>query len=198
MFYIKFNGYKKDKEECAGLFFVGRTYTCNVVDSNRYYQTQDENGNIVKFKSIFCDACYDFSIISTDSEVDSLSPGKCSHDSNLHIQMSGPNKMKAKFIAKSRYYNMGYEFTVGEYYELSHQGGNFYSTMDNNGTYAYFENGRDYKFEISETEPKDRELTYTMNGISVSKSFFEGKLHEVELLKSRGVAVFIDFEVSFE
>lgn len=32
MFYIKFNGYKKDKEECEGLFSVSETYECDVVD----------------------------------------------------------------------------------------------------------------------------------------------------------------------
>lgn len=32
MFYIKFNGYKKDKEKCEGLFSVGNTYACDVVD----------------------------------------------------------------------------------------------------------------------------------------------------------------------
>ena len=117
MFYIKFNGYKKDKEECAGLFFVGRNYPCSVVDSNRYYQTYDENGNIVKFKSIFHDSCYDFSRIDTQSKA------LDEHD----------NKMK-----------------------------------------------------------------YRMNGVDVTKSFFDDKLLEVEMLKSRGVSVFIDFEVYFE
>lgn len=117
MFQIKFNGYKKDKEECAGLFFVGRKYPCSVVDSNRYYQTYDENGNIVKFKSISHDSCYDFSRIDTQSKA------LDEHD----------NKMK-----------------------------------------------------------------YRMNGVDVTKSFFDDKLLEVEMLKSRGVSVFIDFEVYFE
>ncbi|QLF84999.1 putative tail fiber protein [Escherichia phage vB_EcoD_SU57] len=117
MFYIKFKGYKKEKEKCTGLFFVGRIYTCGVVDSNMYYQTQDENGNIVKFQSIFHDDCYDFSRIDTQSKV------LDEHD----------NKMK-----------------------------------------------------------------YRMNGVDVTKSFFDDKLLEVELLKSRGVSVFIDFEVYFE
>lgn len=117
MFYIKFNGYKKEKEECAGLFFVGRTYRCSVVDSNRYYQTQDENGNIIKFNSILCDRCYDFSIIDAQDKA------------------------------------------FGDY---------------------------------------DNRMKYRMNGIDVTRSFFDDKLREVELLKSKGVFVFIDFEVSFE
>lgn len=117
MFYIKFNGYKKDKEECEGLFYVGETYACDVVDSNKYYQTQDENGNIVKFQSILCDSCYDF------SRIDYQGKAFCEHD----------KKMK-----------------------------------------------------------------YRMNGIDVSRSFFEERLIEVERLKSMGVTVFIDFEVSFE
>lgn len=117
MFYIKFNGYKKDKEECEGLFSVGETYACDVVDSNKYYQTQDENGNIVKFQSILCDSCYDF----------------------------------------SRIYCQGKAF--GEH---------------------------------------DGKMKYRMNGVDVTKQFFDDKLIEVEGLKSKGVSVFIDFEVYFE
>lgn len=64
MFYIKFNGYKKEKEECAGLFFIGSIYTCNVIDSVENYKTQDEDGNIVKFRSMFDDAFYDFSLVN--------------------------------------------------------------------------------------------------------------------------------------
>lgn len=106
--------------------------------------------------------------------------------------------MRAKFISKSDYYTCDYEFTVGAYYELSHQGGKFYSSTDNNGVLAYFENGRCYEFEIPKDEPKRKSMTYRMNGIDVDKSLFDDKLLEVELLKSRGASVFIDFEVSFE
>ncbi|QXV76155.1 hypothetical protein bas01_0024 [Escherichia phage AugustePiccard] len=105
--------------------------------------------------------------------------------------------MKAKFIAKSEWYTGEYEFTTGEDYELSHQGGNFYSTIDNNGLLAYFENGRYYEFEILKNESKEKEMTYRMNGDVVTESFFYDRLMEAEALKSRGVSVFIDFEVSF-
>lgn len=105
--------------------------------------------------------------------------------------------MRAKFIGKAEWYHGTYDFTVGDNYELSHQGGNFYSTIDDNGAYAYFENGRYYRFEIPENESKENALTYRMNGVEVTKLFFEDKLAEVEALKSRGVSVFIDFEVSF-
>lgn len=121
MFYIKFNGYKKEKEKCAGLFFAGRIYTCNVVDSDRYYQTQDENGKIVKFNSMIRDDCYDFSRAYPEEE--GLTPRKDAHD----------GKMK-----------------------------------------------------------------YRMNGVDVTKQFFDDNLIEVEELKSKGVSVFIDFEVYFE
>lgn len=121
MFLIKFNGYKKEKEECTGLFFVGRIYSCSIVDSGRYYQTQDENGNIVKFSSMLSDRFYDFSRVYLDEEELTLSNDSC-----------------------------------------------------------------------------DGKMKYRMNGIDVTKSFFDDKLLEVELLKSRGVSVFIDFEVCFE
>ena len=122
MFYIKFNGYKKEKEECAGLFFVGRTYTCSVVDSNKYYQTQDENGKIIKFNSMIRDDCYDFSSLAYPEE-ERLTPHKGAHG----------GKMK-----------------------------------------------------------------YRLNGVDVTKQFFDDKLMEVEELKSKGVSVLIDFEVYFE
>ena len=54
-----------------------------------------------------------------------------------------------------------------------------------------------YEFEINKTEQIKKDLAYRMNGVEVTKSFFEDKLREVELLKSRGVSVFVDFEVSF-
>lgn len=106
--------------------------------------------------------------------------------------------MKAKFIARPEWYPGEYDFTVGEHYELSHQGGRFYSTIDNNCLLAYFENGRYYQFEITKDKPNQEAMTYRMNGIKVTKSFFEEKLIEVEQLKSRGVLVYIDFEVCFE
>ena len=121
MFYIKFNGYKKDKEECNGLFFVGCTYTCSLTDSREQYETQDENGNIVKFNSMISDDCYDFLLAYPEEEI--LTPHKDAHDV----------KMK-----------------------------------------------------------------YRMNGVDVTKQFFDDKLIEVEALKSNGVSVFIDFEVYFE
>lgn len=114
MFYIKFNGYKKDG--CPGLFFFGNNYPCMVVDSNRYYQTLDENGRIVKFESLFHDGCYDFSRIDTQDDV---------------------------------------------------------------------------------LDGHDNKIRYRMNGVDVTKSFFDAALMEAETLKSRGVSVFIDFEVSF-
>lgn len=120
MFYVKFNGYKKDKEECAGLFFVGRTYTCSVVDSNKYYQVTDECGDIIKFNSMTCDDCYKFSRVDVKEE-------------NL--------------------------------------------TLSN--------------------DTHDGKMKYRMNGVEVAKTFFEEALAEVEALKSRGVSVFIDFEVYF-
>lgn len=127
MFYIKFNGYKKDKEECAGLFFVGNTYQCSVVDSNRNYQTQDEHGNVVKFDSIISNKYYDFSRLD----------GKC----DAFVEHDG--KCEA----------------FGEH---------------------------------------DNKMRYRMNGIDVTKSFFDEELIEVERLKSMGVLVHIDFEVGFE
>ena len=105
--------------------------------------------------------------------------------------------MKARFIGKAKWYTGSCDFTVGKDYELSHQGGNFYSTVDDNGVFVYFENERYYGFEIHKDEPKYDALTYTMNGVAVTKQFFEDKLAEVEALKSKGVSVFIDFEVSF-
>ncbi|QGH76867.1 hypothetical protein [Escherichia phage BEK6] len=120
MFYIKFNGYKKDKEECEGLFSVGETYACDVVDSGRYYQVRDDDGKTVKFSSMLHDSYYSFS--------------------RVHIEEDSLTLIK----------------------------------------YA-----------------RDGEMKYRMNGVDVTKSFFEDKLREVELLKSRGVSVFVDFEVSF-
>lgn len=62
MFYIKFNGYKKD---CSanGLFFNDKIYHCKVVDEGRFYQTADENGLIIKFKSILANPLYNFSVV---------------------------------------------------------------------------------------------------------------------------------------
>lgn len=120
MFYIKFNGYKKEKEECEGLFSVGKTYACNVVDSGRYYQLSDDDGKTVKFSSMLHDSYYSFSRV-----------------------------------------------------ELNDLGVNL----------------------LSDTH--DNKMKYRINGIDVTKSFFEDKLREVESLKSRGVSVFIDFEVGF-
>lgn len=95
--------------------------------------------------------------------------------------------MRAKFIAKSDYYNCDYKFSVGEYYELTPQGDDFYSTIDNNGEYAYFKNGVGYKFDIPKPELNERDMTYRMNGAEVTKKFFEDNLAEVEELKSKGV-----------
>ena len=121
MFYIKFNGYKKDKEECAGLFSVGETYACDVDDSGRYYQLMDDDGKTVKFSSMLHDSYYSFSRV-----------------------------------------------------ELNDAGVNLLS------------------------DAHDGKMKYRMNGIDVTKQFFNDKLIEVEELKSKGVSVFIDFEVYFE
>lgn len=121
MFYIEFNGYKKDKEECEGLFSVGETYACDVVDSGRYYQIRDDDGKTVKFSSMFNDSHYSFSRVEINDVVV-----------------------------------------------------NFLSDMH------------------------DGKMKYRMNGIDVTKSFFDEKLIEAEELKSNGVSVFIDFEVCFE
>lgn len=121
MFYIEFNGYKKDKEECGGLFSVGKTYACDVVDSGVYYQVMDDEGKAVKFRSMFYDNYYSFSRVEhNEVEVNLLS------DTN------------------------------------------------------------------------DGKMKYRMNGIDVTKSFFDEKLIEAEGLKSKGVSVLIDFEVYFE
>lgn len=136
MFYIKFNGYKKEKEERTGLFFSGHVYPCNVVDSGRNYQVTDENGDIIKFNSITHNSHYNFSRFDMVEET-------------ISEMKNGMN--------------------VGECYE----------------------------FEINKTEQIKKDLAYRMNGVEVTKSFFEDKLREVELLKSRGVSVFVDFEVSF-
>ena len=140
MFYIKFNGYKKDKEECAGVFFVGKTYACNVVNSGKYYQVTDENGETIKFDSIPHNSHYNFSRLDMDEE-------------------------------------------------------NFTSFI---GEMKHRVNDVRYEFEINKTEQVEKDLSYRMNGVDVTKSFFYDKLLEVEALKSKGVAVFIDFEVSFE
>lgn len=121
MFYIKFNGYKKHKELCDGLFSVGDTYACDVVDSGGYYQVRDDDGKTVKFSSMFHDSCYNFSRVNLNGECVNL---------------------------------------------------------------------------LSDTH--DGEMKYRMNGIDVTKSFFDKKLIEAEELKSKGVSVFIDFEVYFE
>ena len=121
MFYIEFNGYKKDKEECEGLFSVGKTYACDIDDSGRYYQLRDDDGKTVKFSSIPHDSYYSFSRVDTEEESLTLSKDAC-----------------------------------------------------------------------------HGEMKYRMNDVYVTKSFFNDKLLEVEALKSRGVTVFIDFEVSFE
>ena len=121
MFYIKFNGYKKDKEKCEGLFSVGETYACDIDDSGRYYQLRDDDGKTVKFSSMLYDSYYNFSRV-----------------------------------------------------ELSDVGVNLLS------------------------DAHDGKMKYRMNGIDVTKSFFDEKLIEAEELKFRGVSVFIDFEVGFE
>lgn len=136
MFYIEFNGYKRHKEECVGVFFVGSTYACDVVDSGSNYQVTDENGDTIKFNSITHNSHYNF-----------------------------------------KRFDMGEE----NFSEMKHG-------MNGGGC---------YEFEINKTEQIEKDLAYRMNGVEVTKSFFEDKLREVELLKSRGVSVFVDFEVSF-
>lgn len=121
MIYIKFKGYKKPQQECLGVFFVGFTYACNVVESGSSYQVTDETGKTIKFNSIYNDSYYKFSVVDLKEE----------------------------------------EFTLY-------------------------------------TDAHDGKMKYRMNGVDVTKSFFEEKLIEVEHLKSRGVSVFIDFEVGFE
>lgn len=121
MFYIEFNGYKKDKEECEGLFSVGDTYACDVVDSGAYYQVMDDDGKAVKFSSMFHDSYYSFSRVE-------------------------PNDVRVNLLSDTH----------------------------------------------------DGKMKYRMNGIDVTKSFFEEKLIEVGNLKSKSVMIYIDFEVGFE
>lgn len=140
MFYIKFNGYKKHRKECVGVFIIGRTYACNVVDSGSNYQVTDENGNTINFASIPLNSDYYFSRLDMNEENFTSFPGDMEHGMNV---------------------------------------------------------GGCYEFGINKTEKIEKDLSYRMNGIEVTKSLFHDKLQEVELLKSRGVSVFIDFEVSF-
>ncbi len=98
MFYIKFKGYKKDKEECEGLFSVGCTYACNVVDSGRYYQLIDDDGKTVKFSSVFHDSYYDFSRVEiNDVGVNLLSD---THDGKMIYRMNGVDVTKSFFDDK--------------------------------------------------------------------------------------------------
>lgn len=106
-------------------------------------------------------------------------------------------------------------FTVGKEYSLKDAKFGFYMTRDDNGKSLIFQNGVDYRFDLfvadsfiksSVCEASDNEvvkrnegkMVYRMNGVDVNCNYFNEKLLEVELLKSKGVSVFIDFEVSFE
>ena len=111
-----------------------------------------------------------------------------------------------------------YGFTIGREYEVEGCKNNHIMVTDDNGSCRNIKNGSFHKFsficesqEASVANVADEkeaslsyrynshnEMKYKMNGVDVTKSFFEEKLIEVEHLKSRGVSVFIDFEVGFE
>lgn len=107
-------------------------------------------------------------------------------------------------------------FTPGNEYDAYDFGDGYIGVYDNNDVYRYIKNGAFHKFDIERDRSGittddsrdskvtdggdfslDEKMQYRMNGVMVPKSFFEDKLVEVERLKSRGVSVFIDFEVSF-
>lgn len=106
-------------------------------------------------------------------------------------------------------------FTVGKEYDLEDAKFGFYITKDDQGKSLIFQNGVDYTFDLvvvdsfihsSVCESSDNEvvkrndnkMVYRMNGVDVTCNYFNERLLEVELLKEKGVSVFIDFEVSFE
>ena len=98
MFYIKFNGYKKQKEECVGVFIIGRTYACDVVDSGSNYQVTDQNGNTIKFNSIPHNSHYNFSRVElNDVGVNLLSDA---HDGKMKYRMNGIDVTKSFFYEK--------------------------------------------------------------------------------------------------
>ncbi|HCL7432485.1 TPA: hypothetical protein N2X82_002389 [Escherichia coli] len=98
MFYIKFNGYKKDKEECEGLFSVGEAYACDVDDSGRYYQVRDDDGKTVKFTSMLHDSYYNFSRVElNDVGFNLLSD---THDGKMKYRMNWIDVTKSLFDEK--------------------------------------------------------------------------------------------------
>lgn len=111
-----------------------------------------------------------------------------------------------------------YGFTVGRNYDVLHYGNDNIWVVDDDFCQRNIKNGAFHKFDITDENQKDNaknfggekedslssihknhgEMKYRMNGAKVTKQFFEEKILEVELLKSRGASVFIDFEVYFE
>lgn len=111
-----------------------------------------------------------------------------------------------------------YGFTVGRNYDALHYGNDNIWVVDDDFCHRNIKNGEFHKFDIADENQEDNdpnvvdekedslsyihknhgEMKYRMNGIGVTKQFFEEKILEVELLKSRGASVFIDFEVYFE
>ena len=111
-----------------------------------------------------------------------------------------------------------YGFTVGRNYDVLHYGNDNIWVVDDDFCHRSIKNGEFHKFDITNENQDDNapnvgdekedllssihknhgEMKYRMNGIDVTKSLFEEKLIEAEKLKSKGVSVFIDFEVSFE
>ncbi|QXV81850.1 hypothetical protein bas03_0023 [Escherichia phage JulesPiccard] len=106
-------------------------------------------------------------------------------------------------------------FTVGKEYDLEDAKFGFYITQDNQGKSLIFQNGVDYTFDLVVADSfikstvcedsgnevvkrNENKMVYRMNGVDVTCDYFSEKLLEVELLKAKGVSVFIDFEVSFE
>ena len=111
-----------------------------------------------------------------------------------------------------------YGFTVGMNYDVLHYGNDNIWVVDDDFCQRNVKNGAFHKFDITSDNQEDNapnvvdekedllssihknhgEMKYRMNGIDVTKSLFKEKLIEAEGFKSKGVSVFIDFEVSFE
>lgn len=111
-----------------------------------------------------------------------------------------------------------YGFTVGRNYDVLHYGNDNIWVVDDDFRQRNVKNGAFHKFDITSDNQEDNapnvgdekedllssihknhgEMKYRMNGINVTKSLFKEKLIEAEWFKSKGVSVFIDFEVSFE
>ena len=111
-----------------------------------------------------------------------------------------------------------YGFTVGRNYDVLHYGNDNIWVVDDDFCQRNVKNGAFHKFDITSDNQEDNapnvgdekedllssihknhgEMKYRMNGIDVTKSLFKEKLIEAEGFKSKGVSVFIDFEVSFE